>query len=54
MKDKQTAHQTHYDVGKKVRRAIADIGGTMPEHLPAAESIKSIAKKKQQEIEKRG
>ena len=54
VKDKQTAHQTHYDVGKKVRRAIADIGGTMPEHLPAAESIKSIAKKKQQEIEKRG
>ncbi len=24
----------HYEVGKKVRKAIADIGGTMPEEMP--------------------
>ena len=36
------ANQTHYDVGKKVRQTIEDLGGTMPEDLPTAESIKSI------------
>ncbi len=35
-------NQTHYDVGKKVRQTIVDLGGTMPEDLPTAESIKSI------------
>ena len=34
---------THYEVGKKVRKAIADIGGTMPEDLPTPnKSIKEI------------
>lgn len=36
------ANQTHYDVGKKVRQTIKDLGGTMPEDLPTAESIKSL------------
>lgn len=36
------ANQTHYDVGKKVRQTIKDLGGTMPEDLPTADSIKSI------------
>ena len=36
------ANQTHYDVGKKVRQTIEDLGGTMPEDLPTVESIKSI------------
>lgn len=36
------ANQTHYDVGKKVRQTIEDLGGTMPEDLPTAESIKVI------------
>ena len=36
------ANQTNYDVGKKVRQTIEDLGGTMPEDLPTAESIKSI------------
>lgn len=36
------ANQTHYDVGKKVRQTIEDLGGTMPEDLPTADSIKSI------------
>ncbi len=38
-------NQTHYDVGKKVRQTIEDLGGTMPEDLPTAESIKSIETK---------
>ena len=44
------ANQTHYDVGKKVRQTIEDLGGTMPENLPTAESIKTIEAKQQKEI----
>jgi DNA-damage-inducible protein D len=45
VKDKATANQTHLNVGKKVRQTIKDIGGTMPEDLPAAENIKKIEKR---------
>ena len=45
IKGKQKANLTHYEVGKKVRKTIQELGGTMPEHLPTAESIKKIAKK---------
>lgn len=34
--------QAAQDVGKGVRKAIADMGGTMPEDLPAYEDIKKI------------
>jgi len=44
-KGKQKANQTHYEVGVKVRSAIKEIGGTMPENLPTAESIKKVQKK---------
>ena len=47
---KAKANQTHYDVGKKVRQTIEDLGGTMPEDLPIAESIKTIEAKQQKEI----
>ena len=50
IKGKAKANQTHYDVGKKVRQTIEDIGGTMPEDLPTAESIKTIEAKQQKEI----
>ncbi len=41
----QKAIDTHYEVGKKVRKAIADIGGTMPEELPTPEkSLKELEK----------
>lgn len=45
IKGKQKANQTHYEVGKKVRQTIKEIGGTMPENLPAADSIKTVQKK---------
>ncbi len=48
--DETQANQTHYDVGKKVRQTIEDLGGTMPEDLPTAESIKTIEAKQQKEI----
>lgn len=47
IKGKQKANQTHFEVGKKVRKTIQELGGTMPENLPAAESIKKIEKKKE-------
>lgn len=42
---KNNANRAHYNVGKKVRDAIDNIGGTMPEDLPPAESIKKIPSK---------
>ena len=45
IKGKQKANQTHYEVGKKVRKTIQEIGGTMPENLPVAASIKKLGKK---------
>ena len=39
------ANEVHYEVGKKVRNAIADIGGTMPEELPTPDkSLKELEK----------
>ena len=31
---KEAANKTHYEVGRKVRQTIAELGGTMPEDLP--------------------
>ncbi|NDP22353.1 MAG: DNA damage-inducible protein D [Paludibacter sp.] len=50
IKGKQKANQTHYEVGKKVRKTIEEIGGTMPENLPTTESIKVIEKKDSKKI----
>ena len=37
------ANQAHFEVGKKVRQTIKELGGSMPENLPAIDSI-SVAK----------
>lgn len=44
IKGKQQANKTHYEIGKKVRKTIEEIGGTMPEKLPVADSIKKLEK----------
>lgn len=50
---KQEANRTHYEVGKKVRQTIADLGGTMPEDLPTPDkSIKELEKQKQKLLKK--
>ena len=37
-----TANSVHYEVGRKVRKSIKQLGGTMPENLPTPKkSIKS-------------
>ena len=47
------ANKTHYEVGKKVRKAIADIGGTMPEDLPTPKkSLKQLEKEKNKQLKK--
>ena len=45
IKGKKEANQTHFEVGKKVRKTIEEIGGTMPENLPATDSIKKLDNK---------
>ena len=45
IKGEKEANLTHYEVGKKVRKAIADIGGTMPENFPTPKkSLKELEK----------
>ncbi|MDO8303003.1 MAG: hypothetical protein Q7T18_07165 [Sedimentisphaerales bacterium] len=36
---KQKIKQTHFEVGKKVRQTIAELGGIMPERLHTPEVI---------------
>lgn len=43
--DKAQANRVHKEVGKRVRKTIKDIGGTMPENLPVVESIKKLERK---------
>jgi DNA-damage-inducible protein D len=42
---KNRANEVHFEVGKKVRQTIRDLGGTMPENLPPAENIEKVAKR---------
>jgi DNA-damage-inducible protein D len=43
VRNKVHANRIHNDVGRKVRRTIHELGGTMLENLPVAESIKKVA-----------
>lgn len=43
IQSKKKANETHYEVGKKVRDTISELGGTMPEDLPTPkESVSKI------------
>lgn len=49
---KEAANRTHYEVGKKVRQTIKELGGTMPEDLPTPKkSIKQIEKEQQKSLD---
>ncbi|MDP8254353.1 MAG: DNA damage-inducible protein D [Candidatus Alcyoniella australis] len=52
VKGKDAANWTHREVGAKVRLTIKELGGTMPEELPVAESIKKIETKKSKQLDK--
>ncbi len=52
IKSENDANKTHYEIGKKVRKAIADIGGTMPEDLPTPDkSLKELEKENKKIID---
>ena len=52
VKGKTAANLTHYEVGVKVRQTIKELGGTMPEALSAAESIKKLEAKQRKQLDK--
>ena len=54
IKGKYKANQTHYEVGKKVRETIQELGGTMPEDLPTVDSIKKIEREERKKLEDKG
>lgn len=51
IKGKHNANQTHYEVGKKVRETIKELGGTMPEDLPTVDSIKKVERAERKRLE---
>lgn len=52
--DAETATNVHRNVGKEVRKAIKEIGGTMPEDLPTPEkSIAQIEKEQMARLKKK-
>jgi len=53
IKGKDKANKTHFEVGKKVRKTIEELGGTMPENLPVEENIHKIEKTKQKNLPKK-
>src|SRR6266851_7261626 len=51
---KEKANRTHFEVGKKVRQTIDELGGTLPENLPTpTESIQQLQRKEQKQLEER-
>lgn len=54
IKGKNNANRIHKEIGTKVRKAIRDIGGTMPENLPTTESIKRLENKQKRLDAKKG
>ncbi|MEO5789255.1 MAG: DNA damage-inducible protein D [Gelidibacter sp.] len=48
---KQNANKAHFEVGKKVRKTIEELGGTMPEDLPTVESVKIIEKQQNKRLD---
>ncbi|RXM59083.1 DNA damage-inducible protein D [Clostridium tetani] len=55
IKGKHKANEVHYEVGKKVRKTIKELGGTMPEDLPTPEkSIKQIEREERKKLQNGG
>lgn len=48
---KESANHTHYEVGRKVRQTIQELGGTLPEDLPTPkESIQQLQTKERKKL----
>lgn len=52
IKGNYNASRTHFMVGGKVRQTIKDIGGTLPEDLPAEKHIKELKSEKKKLLKK--
>ena len=53
IKGKGKANTAHYQVGKKIRQTIKELGGTLPEALPTpAESIQQLQQKERKRLKK--
>jgi len=50
IKGKERANRAHHEVGAKVRQTIKELGGTMPENLPATESIKKLESREKKRL----
>jgi DNA-damage-inducible protein D len=50
VRSKNQANQIHHQVGRKVRQTIRELGGTMPENLPVAESIKKVESREKKRL----
>ena len=50
VRNKEQANRIHNEVGRKVRRTIHELGGTMPENLPVAENIKKVASREKKRL----
>lgn len=47
---KSNANKAHYEVGKKVRKTIQELGGTMPEDLPTVDSVKKLERQQVKQL----
>jgi DNA-damage-inducible protein D len=50
VRDKDHARRIHNEVGRKVRQTIHELGGTMPEDPPVAESIKKVESREKKRL----
>lgn len=50
VRSKEVANRIHSEVGRKVRKTIHELGGTMPENLPVAENIKKVASREKKRL----
>jgi DNA-damage-inducible protein D len=53
VRNKDHANRIHNEVGRKVRQTIHELGGTMPENLPVAESIKKVSSREKKRLKAR-
>jgi DNA-damage-inducible protein D len=50
VRNKDHANRIRNEVGRKVRQTIHELGSTMPENLPAAESIKNVESREKKRL----
>jgi DNA-damage-inducible protein D len=51
VRNKERAGRIHNEVGRKVRKTIHELGGTMPENLPPAESIRKVESREKKRLQ---